>query len=559
MNIQYFKAAMQTLHEQGKIFAEAYPEHAQMLNLDEVRDRDPYVERLLEGMAFLSGQIQERIDADVPEISETFLEQLVPSLLRPFPSGTIVQYQSQDSSLIETKLIEKENILASPAMGDKKDSYQFRTTDAVSFNPIFLSNLEWDISPEGNTLFSLEFSCDESVILQNLNLNELLLYLNLEPFLKNNLVYAMTQKLKKATLHYYNVSLPFMTAMPMVQKINTSMTPSVSREFSGYQYLKEFFAFPEKSHFLTITDIPYQQIPPSIKKFSIVFESYHDNYPYNKIKKENILLHCVPAMNLFSAASEPISLDHQRIEYSVIMDSQKKIYPYCIEQVVAINPQNRQQEILGSLYDFYYRDLQKPYYQYRLKINSKDESQCWLSLGGFKQQEMNTLSVSSLCYQGEYPRQYLKMNDLTLRHSDKAITATNVIRPSRCLMPPAYKQFQWTLIQSLLANYQTLTTAKDLKKILSLFDWSDRLENKKMISSIQTLTLTTIQKVKHGAIRFGVEIKILLDDSVYGNIVDAYAFMKCLHDFFTLMAEVNSFVYTMIEFLNMHETWLMTS
>ena len=51
---EYFESEMRLLHEAAADFAKAHPEQARMLNLAEVRDRDPYVERLLEGMAFIA-------------------------------------------------------------------------------------------------------------------------------------------------------------------------------------------------------------------------------------------------------------------------------------------------------------------------------------------------------------------------------------------------------------------------------------------------------------------------------------------------------------------------
>lgn len=41
-----------------------------MLNLDKPGARDPYVERLFEGFAFLMGRLREKLDDDLPELTE---------------------------------------------------------------------------------------------------------------------------------------------------------------------------------------------------------------------------------------------------------------------------------------------------------------------------------------------------------------------------------------------------------------------------------------------------------------------------------------------------------
>jgi len=66
---RYYEAEMRYLREAGKEFAQAYPDRAAMLNLDKPGARDPYVERLFEGFAFLMGRLREKLDDDLPELT----------------------------------------------------------------------------------------------------------------------------------------------------------------------------------------------------------------------------------------------------------------------------------------------------------------------------------------------------------------------------------------------------------------------------------------------------------------------------------------------------------
>ena len=61
---RYYEAEMRYLREAGKEFAQAYPDRAAMLNLDKPGARDPYVERLFEGFAFLMGRLREKLEED---------------------------------------------------------------------------------------------------------------------------------------------------------------------------------------------------------------------------------------------------------------------------------------------------------------------------------------------------------------------------------------------------------------------------------------------------------------------------------------------------------------
>jgi len=141
---EYFEAEMRLLQESAQAFARAHPEQAGMLNLLEVKDRDPYVERLLEGMAYLTAQIRYHLENDIPEVSETLLNQLWPHFLRPFPSATIMQFQPRPGQLQQSQYIDAGEILLSDPVGPDRQACRFRTVQAVTLNPITLSRLQPD-------------------------------------------------------------------------------------------------------------------------------------------------------------------------------------------------------------------------------------------------------------------------------------------------------------------------------------------------------------------------------------------------------------------------------
>ena len=60
---------------------------------------DPDVERLLEGVAFLTARIRERVDDAVPEVVHGMMQLLLPHYLRTIPSTSIIQYEPSIKSL----------------------------------------------------------------------------------------------------------------------------------------------------------------------------------------------------------------------------------------------------------------------------------------------------------------------------------------------------------------------------------------------------------------------------------------------------------------------------
>jgi type VI secretion system protein ImpG len=57
----------------GAEFARKYPKIAARLLLDEEKVEDPHVERMIEAFAFLTSRVSLKLDDDLPEITETYL------------------------------------------------------------------------------------------------------------------------------------------------------------------------------------------------------------------------------------------------------------------------------------------------------------------------------------------------------------------------------------------------------------------------------------------------------------------------------------------------------
>lgn len=107
LTLRYYDAEMRYLLEAGEEFARAHPDRAAMLNLDKAGARDPYVERLFEGFAFLMGRLREKLDDDLPELTEGLVSLLWPHYLRTIPSMSVVAFTPQWRGMKETVRIVK--------------------------------------------------------------------------------------------------------------------------------------------------------------------------------------------------------------------------------------------------------------------------------------------------------------------------------------------------------------------------------------------------------------------------------------------------------------------
>src|SRR5262245_13817856 len=102
--LQHYVGELRHLRETAGEFAKEFPKIAGRLSLDgEGKEAcpDPYVERLLEGFAFLTARVHLKLDAEFPRFTQGLLETVYPDYLCPVPSMCVVRFdpEEQEGSL----------------------------------------------------------------------------------------------------------------------------------------------------------------------------------------------------------------------------------------------------------------------------------------------------------------------------------------------------------------------------------------------------------------------------------------------------------------------------
>src|SRR3954470_9252061 len=91
--LRYYDLELQHLRGMGAEFAREFPKIASRLGLEGFNCADPFVERLLEGVAFLTARVHLKLDAEFPRFTQSLLETVYPHYLAPTPSMTMIQFQ----------------------------------------------------------------------------------------------------------------------------------------------------------------------------------------------------------------------------------------------------------------------------------------------------------------------------------------------------------------------------------------------------------------------------------------------------------------------------------
>jgi type VI secretion system protein ImpG len=565
MKLESFAAQMQSLHQDAQDFAEQYPEQANKLNLQTLQDRDPYVERLLEGVAFLTAQIKEHIDADLPEISGTFLQQFWPHIVKPFPAVTLLQFVQNFRQVQKTQHIARQTTLLSDGVGPENTVCYFNTTEALSIQPFYLIEAQMTQLTSGKRKISLSFQVEPGVSLSELDLSDFKFYLHADDFQVAPLLYAFTHDDNEVSLRFPDTEASRDIRLPRysMQLANLStenmLLPEFGREQLGLHLLHEYFAFKQKYQFVHVKNLTGAAFPTVCHSFTLDIETAAQLPGRLQLTKENVLLHCVPAINLYNMQSEPINLDHLQTEYKIIPDvkARDSVCAYTVNNIMATHAKTGARSELTSLHSFAHRNQAGAYYSTQEKLDAKQQMQLQVSFGGVDTSATQRLSCELLVYNGDYPRRYLKEGDVCdLVETISYGQFRNITQPTPVLAPESLQDLHWHLLKHLSFNLQSFDSVETLQALLRNYDWSNKAENKKRIAAIKEIKVVAAEKVQRGALRAGHEVQLLLDDDGFSTVGDAYLFAKILCQFFFLYADINEFVQVRTQFVKGHDDWL---
>lgn len=230
-----------------------------------------HIDRLLEGVAYLTAQIRQRLDDDFPEIPAQLLNQHWPHMIHPYPAGVIMEFSSPSQLIIP-----KNTLIHSQPVGEEKTACKFSTVYDIEVNPVKL--LKLSVTPS-EIIFYFESKQP------HLKINTLRLYLNTD----------------------------FNTAL----EIYYAAGQAISHNLSSSQLWLDYFGFPEKFLFL---ELPIKNTDKYFEAKLIFKNKLHSNITDLNLKPEYFKLNCVPAINLYKIHSEPVIYKNSHWEYDVIPD-----------------------------------------------------------------------------------------------------------------------------------------------------------------------------------------------------------------------------------------------
>lgn len=148
---RYYEDELFRLRELAAEFGRAHPLLAPMLGAP---SGDPDVERLLEGVAFLTGLARQKLDDGLPELVQGLANLLFPHSLRPVPAATLIAFEPRGALRERAVVGAGTEIESTPVDGT---ACRFRTCVDLDVEPIALADCRFVPSAGDVSALRLDF------------------------------------------------------------------------------------------------------------------------------------------------------------------------------------------------------------------------------------------------------------------------------------------------------------------------------------------------------------------------------------------------------------------
>lgn len=347
------------LHEMGQEFAQEHPKIAARLGMQGIEVADPYVERLLEGFAFLTARVRLKLDAEYPRLIEHLLDSLYPHFLAPTPSMLIARLDvdATDPNLADGYRVPRGSALQCTALRGQKTACEYRTTQDMVLWPLQLESVRYFSHAADLGLSSLpatraargglrlRLRAGEGLSIREIAASSLTLYISAP----DDVCWRLHELLATATLGTL-VGAPVEAAATARQARwsgahsvrmvgfadEEAILPESLRAFSGHRLMQEVAALPQRLAFFEIGDLAARLagVDGPTLEIVVLFER-GDAGLEALVDGTSLALHCTPAINLFPRRLDRVVLSSGQADHHVVPDRTRPM-DYEVHSIVGV-------------------------------------------------------------------------------------------------------------------------------------------------------------------------------------------------------------------------------
>lgn len=598
--LRHYNQELQHLREMGAEFAAQFPKIAARLRMDGLEVSDPYVERLLEGFAFLTGRIQLKLEAEFPKFTQRLVEILYPQFLAPMPSMLIARLSPQagDAALASGLEVVRGSKLQSAAGRAGPTRCQFRTAHDVTLWPIEIVGAEYfshaSSLPLGSQPDWKKFAGGVRITLRasgvpdfsQLKLDDLRVHISAPDevaYRLNELVCGNAMGIcviagRNPGGRHALLDTEAIEAVGFDEA--HALLPVTLRGFEGYRLMQEYFAFPQRFLFFDVCGVGdlLRQVGGQEIDLVVLF-SRGDASLLQSVDANSFALNCVPAINLFEHRCDRIHVSRESHDLHVVPDRVRPM-DFEIQAITAVTGYgvglDSERKFLPLYSAFHAEEHGHEAYfalQREPRMMSTTQrrdgprssyigSEVFMSIVDPQEapyaDNLQQLGVTATCSNRDLPL-LMPMGsaggDLTLEQSLPVASIRVIKGPSRPLSAQREGNVTWRFINQLTLNHLSLTDtdkeqgAAALRELLRLYAHEGDAALHRQIEGVRSvITRQVVRRLPlPGPIAFGrgVQIELVVDELAFQGS-SAFLFGCVMERFFARHVSMNGFTETRV-------------
>jgi type VI secretion system protein ImpG len=511
---------------------------------------DPDVERLLEGTAFLTGLVHQRLDDEFPEFIQELAHLLFPQYLRPMPCMSVLKFTPK-VPLAETVQIPAGVEVASVPIDDVRAI--FRTVFPVSVEPVTLHSVRWDRDDVARQSLLLELSFDgEDVNAWRAD--------RLRFYLADGFSEA-TRLLLLLSRHVREIRVgapdgPVTVLPPSAVELaglrpDLPLLPNEDNVQPAYNLLREYFAFHDKFLFVDVRGLDRWRERGRSGRFTLRF--MFDALPAwaPEVHLASLALNATPVVNMFEDDAHPISLDHRQAEYHIRLSRQPGRQG---EQIYRVKSVTAHAAKTGEVpyQPFGAFEADRRLYHVRIAPSVLGEGYDHYVGIPYARGEVpditpQTLSLRLTCTQGKLP-EGLRLGDIS-QNADTTparMSFGNIRGVTSYRQPLMGERLLWRMLSLLSANHARLANRDQLCSLLTLHlpegcpTQGDQALVQR-INAIEKFESHHERRFLRGSAVEGNHLELTCRGDQFVNLGDLFLFGAVLDEFFAGITSLNTF------------------
>jgi type VI secretion system protein ImpG len=537
----YYQDHLSFLIDGGRSLAKAFPRAADRLAR---RWIDPDVERLLEGIAFISGKIDEKHDQGLPDVCQLMLDILFPHYLCPLPSATILQLEGEAASL-PASIPAGTEVESVPILGT---GCSFRTIYDVELSSLHLEDVTWRGTNRG-ALLTLQLS-DRAP--DSAPPDRLRLYLHGEPLLTRSLFQWLETRLDGIELLDAEGKLASVgrgvkiSALGYGEEEELFSHPPGS--FPGFRLLQEYFTLPQKFLFVDVEGLRgLLATLPSRARFALRFQLRVDAAHSFGISRQNLRLGCTPAVNIFRHSADPVRRTVGKTDFLVRPAGPHLHYQiYRVTEVEGRSSEGAVRYPLLSELDM--EESDGAFGQlHRREIGGEVVTYISLSDGRRPIPLEQTLLIDLLCCNGQIPLGLRVGDHCAIPAPNERLTCSILTPLTPAVSPAVGAALPWRLVAHLTLGQRELTSIEGLRTALTLYNYHaahDAQVARGLSLLVEGMMHVENELIQHPHRRvpvWGQRTELTMDEAAFDTAGEMYLFGRILNELVALQAPLNFF------------------